>query len=232
MKPRSYQPLRAVLASALLVFTLSGCKVFDDLVAELMDSGGLSSRNIHKVSCIDLLVIRDGPVSLESDLAPKLRKAVMDGFAEAQNTEKGKNLKLAQTPDKKTSATFYERVLTSDGVAPEKRREYLSEVCDKLDATMLLWGVYSGDDAEIKVICFLYRKNLNDFVASDPLTFTDKMPERVQKEELSSVVKELFEKSLPEPGSPDTRKISKSLKDAGDLGKALLPAIGAYLLSN
>jgi len=230
MKPPLHKQTFVIFATVLITLSLSSCKIFDDLVAELMDSGGLNSRNEHTVSCIDLKVSRNGPLTIESDLAPKLRQAVSDGFLAAQQTPKGKNLKLAGTPDKKQCIDFYEQVLTRDGVTSEMRRKYLDEMCDKMGATMMLWGVYSGDDTEIKVICFLYRRDLNDFTASDALTFRRQMPERQQQEEVSRVVADLFDKSMPKLGEPDTRKIPVVLKKAGAEGKALMPALTPILL--
>ncbi len=229
MKSLLYKPTLALFASVFVSLSLSSCKIFDDLVAELMDSGGLNSRNEHTVSCIDLRVSRNGPLTVESDLAPKLRQAVNDGFSSAQQTPKGKNLKLAGTPDKKQCADFYEQVLTRDGVTSEMRRKYLNEMCDKMGATMMLWGVYSGDDTEIKVICFLYRRDLNDFTVSEALTFRHQMPERQQQEEVSRIVTDLFDKSMPKLGEPDTRKIPVALKKAGAEGKALMPTIAPFL---
>ena len=220
-----------MFVTALIALSLSSCKILEDLVADLMDSGGLNSRNEHTVSCIDLKVSRNGPFTIESGLAPKLRQAVSDGFLAAQQTPKGKNLKLAGTPDKKQSADFYEQVLMREGVTSEMRRKYLDEMCDKMGATMLLWGVYSGDDVEIKVICFLYRRDLNDFTASEALTFNHQMPERQQQEEVSRVVADLFDKSMPKLGEPDARKIPVAIKKAGDEGKALLPALNPFLIS-
>lgn len=220
-----------MFATALIALSLSSCKILEDLVADLMDKGGLNSRNEHTVSCIDLMVSRNGPVTIESDLAPKLRKAVMDGFTTAQQAPKGKNLKLGHTPDKAQSADFYKVVLNTDGVTSDMRRQYLRETCDKLGATMLLWGVYSGDDVEIKVICFLYRLDLNDFTVSEALTFRHEMPERQQQEEVSRVVADLFDKSMPNLGEPDKRRIPVAVKEAAAEGKALLPALNPILFS-
>ncbi len=230
MKLPTHKPTFALFAAVFVSLSLSSCQFFDDLVAELMDSGGLNSRNVHTVSCIDLKVSRNGPLTLESDLAPKLRQAVSDGFLAAQQSPKGKNLKLAGSLDKEQCAAFYEQVLTKDGVSSEARRTYLNEMCDKMGATMMLWGVYSGDDTEIKVICFLYRSDLNDFTVSEALTFKHKMPERQQQEEVSRVVADLFDKSMPKLGEPDTRKIPVALKKAGAEGKALMPALTPFLL--
>ena len=98
---------------------------------------------------------------------------------------------------------------------------------------MILYGIYTGDDTEIKVICFLYRKDLNDFTVSDPVAFSQNLPERKQREIVSEVVRNLLDKSLPEPGKPDNRKITKVVKEAGAVaGPALLGALLQYLLNN
>lgn len=230
MKLPTHKPAFALFAAVFVSLSLSSCKIFDDLVEELMNSGGLNSRNVNTVSCIDLKVSSNGPPTIESDLAPKLRQAVSDGFLAAQQSPKGKNLKLAGSLDKEQCAAFYDQVLTKEGVTADARRTYLNEMCDKMGATMMLWGVYSGDDTEIKVICFLYRSDLNDFTVSEALTFKHKVPERQQQEEISRIVADMFDKSMPKLGEPDTRKISVSLKEAAKEGKALMPVLTPFFL--
>lgn len=217
----------------LLLFSLTGCQVLDELVAQLMDSGGLSARNEYTLSCIDLMVVKDGPGMIVSHLAPQLKKAVEDGVQASQKTDKGKNLRVGNSPSTDDREKLYKYVLKDDGITSEMRREYLKGVCDKSVSNMLLYGIYTGDDLEIKVICFLYRKDLNDFTVSDPISFSRNLPERRQNEIVSEVVRNLLDKSLPEPGKPDNRKIKKIVEDAGAVaGPALLTGLIQYLLNN
>jgi hypothetical protein len=179
------------------------------------------------------MVVKDGPAAIESNLAPQLKRAVEDGVQASQQTNKGKNLKVGNSPTPDDREQLYKTVMKDAGVTTEMRRECLKGVCDKIGSNMLLYGIYTGDDLEIKVICFLYRKDLNDFTVSDPVSFNRNLPERRQNEIVSEVVRDLLDKSLPEPGQPDSRKIKKVVADAGVVaGPALLAALMQYLLNN
>ena len=219
----------AAAAGALL--PLAGCKTFDDLVAQMMDDGGLSARGDYTLSCVDLLVVQNGPGSLESELAPKLRHAVEDGVEAAHQSEKGRGLKLGHTLSPPDRVKFYDYILRADGVTTAMRRARLREVCDKSGVNMIMWGVYTGDDTEIEFICFLYRQDLDDFSVSNTVRFNEKLPERRKQEIVSDTVRTLLERSLPEPGQPDSRKIAANVKAAGSEGRSLLPALLTFLLS-
>ena len=171
---------------------LTGCQIFDELVEQIMDSGGLSPKNEYTLGSIDLMVVHDGPVTIPSNLAPQLKKSVDDGVQASQKTEKGRNLKVGNPPSSDDRNNLYKYVLKTEGVTSDMRRNYLKDVCDKTGNNMLLYGIYTGDDVEIKVICFLYRKDLNDFTVSDPISFKADLPERRQNEIVSEVVRDLL----------------------------------------
>jgi hypothetical protein len=222
-------PLKLFVLIAIAV-SLTGCKAFDDLVEELMDTGGLSSKNDYIVTCIDPMVAKINPLVPESALAKMLRKSVNEGITASQQTPKGKNLRLGVPVEGNDKREFYDTVMSSKDITPEKRLDYLRTTCDKIGSNMAIWGVYTGDDKEIKFVCFLYRKDLNAFTVSDVLKYEDGLSEVRQKELISKTVSDLIDRSLPNIGEADSRKISIAVKSAaGDAGKALVTVVLTYL---
>jgi len=222
------------LAFILISLLLGGCKFFDQLVEDVMDSGGLSPRNEYTITTVDLMVVDNSPLAIESKLANQLRQSVNDGINSAQKTNKGKNLRVGvPILDKKAKSEFYKLVMTENSVSPEARSEFLRTTSDKLGSNMIIWGVYSGDDKEVRVVCFLYRLDLNIFSVSDVLTYSDDLPQRRKDELISKTVSNLIDKSLPEIGVPDSRKISQEVKKAAAVaGPALLTVILKELFSS
>jgi len=209
----NYKKIFGCFLCVLALTPLTGCTFIDKLIEEFLDAGGLSARNEYIITCVDLKVVKRDGIAISSSLAPQLRQGVSDGIGAVQNTDKGKNIKLGPQLDGQECPKFYEMVMNNPDVDSPARLKYLQSVCDRLASNMVIWGRYTGDDKEIKVVYFLYRKDLNCFSVSDVLTYQADESERRKLELSSKAIRDLLENSLPVPGEPDHRKISKAVKE-------------------
>lgn len=165
-----------------------------------MDSSGIDPHQEYKVSVFEMKVLAD-PNALfttDSKLAPKMTKSAREGVKDVGRSQKGKRITLVDTVPNTLAEEFYAKV-TGVNTTAKDCRLYLSTICEKYDSNILIWSLYVGDDAEIKYLAFLYRRDIDTIGASAPALLKRKQPETEQNEVAQRTTRDLLVKSIERP---------------------------------
>ncbi len=220
--------MRFVLMAAILTspISLGGCELYDWLVTELQTA--LSPISSYRVSVVDCKVI-SAPRSLmkqESQLSKRLSSSIRQGIDDLGKMQKFKNVKRVDAIPVSSVKLFHDDFF-ANAKSYDERTAILRDYCDQFDTDIIMWSATTGDDFEIALASYLYRRDLDAVSTTEPMRLSEHTSERVQENMVRKASMDLLQRSLEENPVGGNHEVVKALRE----NKEIILSLGAILMT-